>query len=135
MEYRPLTPNEYDRVRGLLSESGWRARVARTDRFIRMMENADRTVVAMEGNQVVGFARALRDDVSNGYISTVVVAADSRGQGIGSEMVKRLIGEDGDITWVLRAGKNSKGLWQKMGFEISEIAMERTRAAEKEAGQ
>jgi ribosomal protein S18 acetylase RimI-like enzyme len=75
----------------------------------------------------VGFARALCDEVSNGYISMVTVAADKRGQGVGRELVRQLIKGSAGITWVLRAGRNSSGFWNKMGFEKSEIAMERLR--------
>lgn len=135
MDYRSVAPADYEAVRQLLAQSGWQDRVSSREKFRKMMENADRTVVALEGAQVVGFARALCDDVSNGYISMVVVAADRRGRGIGAEMVRRLIGEDRDITWVLRAGKNSSGFWQKMGFRFSEIAMERIRISEQRSGR
>ena len=67
------------------------------------------------------------DEVSNGYISMVGVAADKRGQGIGCELVRQLIKEDAGITWVLRAGRESNKFWDKMGFRLSEIAMERVR--------
>jgi GNAT superfamily N-acetyltransferase len=102
--------------------------VADAEKFRRMMENADRTVVAFVGERVVGFARALCDDVSNGYIGTVAVAEDFRKQGVGRELVERLIGEDKSITWVLRAGRGSEPFWKKMGFNVSESAMERTRS-------
>jgi len=92
-----------------------------------MLGHANRTVLAMDKDRVVGFARALCDDASNGYVGTVAVAADKRGQGIGREMVHRLIGDDPSITWVLRAGRGSEEFWKKMGFEPSSIAMERTR--------
>ena len=51
-----------------------------------MMENTNRSVAAFEGLRIVGFARALCDEVTNGYVSMVAVAADKRGQGIGSEL-------------------------------------------------
>ena len=46
------------------------------DRFGRMLRGANRAIVAIEDTRVVGFARALFDGASNGYISTVAVAAD-----------------------------------------------------------
>jgi predicted GNAT family N-acyltransferase len=92
-----------------------------------MFENASRTIVAFEGERIVGFARALCDDASNGYIGTVAVAEDKRGHGIGREMVSQLMGDDPNITWVLRAGRGSEEFWRKMGFERSSVAMERTR--------
>lgn len=92
-----------------------------------MMENTDRAVVAVDGPRVVGFARALCDGVSNGYISVVAVAADRRGQGVGRELVRRLVGDDAGITWVLRAGRGSGGFWERVGFRPSAVAMERVR--------
>jgi len=76
---------------------------------------------------VIGFARALCDGVSSGYLSMVAVAEDRRGQGIGRELIGRLMGDDPLITWVLRAGRGSEAFWRKMGFAASETAMERTR--------
>ena len=133
MNYRPVTSNDYDAVRELLAHSGWQGRVKDVEKFRKMLDNADRTVIAIDDGQVVGFVRALCDDVSNGYISMVVVAEEKRGQGIGRELVTRLIGYNKDITWVLRAGKNSGDFWQKMGFSVSTIAMECTRPIELEA--
>jgi predicted N-acetyltransferase YhbS len=127
MEYRTVKPENYEAVRRFLAENGWEKRVADKEKFRKMMENADRTVVAFEGERIIGFARALCDGVSNGYIGTVAVAVDFRGRGIGRELVERLIGDDTNITWVLRAGRGSREFWEKMGFTASNIAMERTR--------
>lgn len=127
MDLRAITPADYQAVRELLAENGWEKRVADEDKFRLMMTNASRTVVALENNRVVGFARALCDEVSNGYIGTVIVAADFRKKGVGREMVKKLMGDDENITWVLRAGRESGEFWKKMGFAISEVAMEKTR--------
>jgi predicted N-acetyltransferase YhbS len=129
MDFRPITPADYKAVQRFLAENGWEKRVSDVEKFRKMMENASRTVVAFEGEKVIGFARALCDDVSNGYIGTVAVAEDKRGQGIGRELVERLIGNDRDITWVLRAGRGSEKFWKKMGFTVSEAAMEKTRIA------
>lgn len=127
MEFRPITRVDYEAVRQFLAANGWEKRVADAEKFYKMMENASRTVVAFEGEKVIGFARALCDDVSNGYIGTVAVAEDRRGQGIGRTLVEKLIGDDKNITWVLRAGRGSEAFWKKMGFTVSETAMEKTR--------
>src|SRR5438046_1238087 len=127
MEFRPMTPDDYEPVRQFLSEMGWHHRVADAEKFNAMIEKTSRAVVAVDGSRIVGFARALCDEVSNGYISMVGVAADKRRQGIGSELVRQLMREDAGITWVLRAGRGSSGFWEGMGFRPSEIAMERVR--------
>ena len=127
MIFRPAEPEDYEVIRQFLADNGWKRRVANPARFRIMMENADRTVVAFAGERVVGFARALCDNVSNGYIGTVVVAEGFRRKGVGRELVERLTGDDPRITWVLRAGRGSMEFWKKMGFTVSEFAMEKTR--------
>lgn len=128
MEYRPITPEDYEPVRGFLSEAGWRQRVADPEKFAKMLGHTGRTVVAFDGARVVGFARALCDEVSNGYISMVAVAPDRRGRGVGRELVRRLIGDDAGITWLLRAGRGSEAFWERVGFKPSRVAMERVRS-------
>jgi ribosomal protein S18 acetylase RimI-like enzyme len=102
--------------------------VNQVEQFRAMMEGADRTVVALDGERVVGFARALCDGATNGYISMVAVATDLRRQGIGRRLVEHLMRKDADaITWVLRAGHGSRGFWERLGFLASDVAMERVR--------
>jgi ribosomal protein S18 acetylase RimI-like enzyme len=127
MELRAVKPEDYEAVRRFLSEAGWEQRVRDPERFRRMMEETQRAAVAFEGSLVVGFARALCDGASNGYISMIAVAADRRGQGIGRKLVEYLTGDDRNITWILRAGRGSEGFWEKMGFKSSKVAMERVR--------
>jgi len=127
IEYRTAKESDHHAIRRFLSENGWETRVADADRFKKMVKNASRTVVALNDGEMIGFARALCDDASNGYIGTVAVAEEMRGRGIGREMVRRLLGDDTHITWVLRSGRDSGGFWKKMGFLPSTDAMERKR--------
>lgn len=127
MEFKAAQPEDYEAVRKFLAEAGWQARVRDPERFRKMMEGTARTVIAWDDSRVVGFARALCDGVSNGYISMVAVAASERGRGIGRKLIQSLTGDDTGITWVLRAGHGSIGFWEKMGFKTSEVAMEKVR--------
>ena len=127
MEFRTINSGDFEAVRQFLSEAGWQHRVADRQKFKKMIEHTSRNVAAFEGLRIVGFARALCDEVSNGYISMVAVAADKRGQGIGRELIRQLIKDDTHITWILRAGHGSDGFWTKMGFTRSTVAMERCR--------
>jgi predicted N-acetyltransferase YhbS len=129
--YKCIEPDDYEKVRQLLIDVGWQKRVQDSNRFERMMRGASRNVVAYEGERVVGFARALFDGATNGYISTASVAKDKQRQGIGRELVKRLmdVDEPEKITWVLRAGRGSDRFWEKIGFKRSEAAMEVVRKA------
>ena len=128
--FRSLALDDYEQVRQLVIQTGWAKRVHDRDRFRRMMDGANRTVVAVDDERIVGFARALFDNASNGYISMVAVAADCQGRGIGRELVKRLMDVQAphQITWVLRSARGSTGFWEKMGFRKSEVAMEIVRS-------
>jgi ribosomal protein S18 acetylase RimI-like enzyme len=129
--YRAFEPDDFAVLREFLANNGFGERVKDVDRFRAMINGADRTVVALDNGHVVGFARALCDDASNGYISMVAVAADLRGQGIGRQLVKHLTRGNDDITWVLRAGRESRGFWERLGFVASDLAMERVRRMRK----
>ena len=124
--YRPVRAGDYEQIRQLVIDTGWGKRVQDPERFRRMMEGANLTVVALEAERVIGFARALFDDASNAYISMVAVASNRQGRGIGRELVTRLmdVRAPRQITWVLRSARASTGFWEKMGFRKSDVAME-----------
>src|SRR4030095_5628860 len=125
--YRAIKLEDFEPVRQLLIDVGWRLRVEDQSRFAQMMRGATRTVVACNGDRVVGFGRALTDGASNGYISTLAVASDCRRLGIGTELVRRLMDVQvppGQLTWVLRAGHGSENFWSRLGFTRSDCAME-----------
>jgi ribosomal protein S18 acetylase RimI-like enzyme len=126
--YRPIEADDFAALRVFLANNGFAERVKDEKRFRAMITEADRTVIAIDDGRVVGFARALCDGVSNGYISMVAVAEGLRRQGIGRKLVEHLVQDDaGDITWVLRAGHGSHGFWERLGFVASDVTMERVR--------
>src|SRR5215470_16949906 len=85
--YRSAERGDYNAIRELLIAVGWERRVADVARFEQMMAGATRTAVALDGDRLVGFGRALTDGASNGYISTLAVARDYRRLGIGRALV------------------------------------------------
>src|SRR5215510_9566684 len=124
--YRPFQSGDLEPLHEFLANSGFAERVQDRDRLEAMIKRSDRTVIAFDEGRIVGFARALCDGVSNGYISMVAVAPELRRQGIGRQLVEHLTEEKGgSITWVLRAGRGSRAFWERLGFVASEIAMER----------
>lgn len=125
--YRSAEQRDYAAIGRLFIEVGWEHRVGDLSRFEKMITGATRTVVALEGDRLVGFGRALTDGASNGYISTLAVARDCQRQGIGRQLVARLMdpaAPHGSMTWVLRSAPGSEGFWQKIGFRPSTCAME-----------
>lgn len=125
---RDLHPGETESARLFLSQHGWGHRIGDAESFARLIHNSQRTAVALLGEQIVGFARAITDEVSNGYLSMVVVDDQQRRKGIGQALVEYVMGDNPDITWVLRAGREgAEAFFAGRGFEKSVIAMERQR--------
>ena len=129
MNIREIQSSEIEEARRLLSENGWGHRVSDASLFSQLLSKSQRAVVAVEGARVIGFARAICDDLSNGYLSMVVVAPDHRRRGIGRALVGAVMGDNPRITWVLRAGRPEEApFFERLGFVPSTVAMERNRA-------
>ena len=128
MEIRDLQPSEIEMARRFLRAQGWEHRIGDAAEFSRLIANTQRTAVAIIDGEIVGFARAITDGISNGYLSMVAVAAGFRRRGIGRALVTHIMGSDRSITWVLRAGREGAGaFFSKLGFVVSSVAMERVR--------
>ena len=126
MDIRAPQPHEVEPARLLLAANDWGPRVADPVVFRELLAKSQAVLVAVRDGQVIGFLRAITDGIFNGYISMVVVAEAERGKGVGSALVKAAIGENREMTWVLRAGRDGVSrFYEKLGFTASQVAMER----------
>lgn len=128
LNVRDLQPAETQSVRQFLGQHGWGHRTGSAEHFAQLIEHSQRTAVAVQGECIIGFARGITDGLSNGYLSMVVVDDQHRREGIGRALVEHIMGDNPDITWVLRAGREgAEAFFASLGFATSVIAMERPR--------
>lgn len=129
MNIQSIEPGQIEAVRQFLCANGWDRRVGDAAQFASLIRASQRTAVAIDATgEVVGFARAITDGLSNGYLSMVAVAPAHRRRGIGRRLVEHIMGSRPDLTWVLRAGREGAvEFFGALGFSVSTVAMEKLR--------
>jgi GNAT superfamily N-acetyltransferase len=129
IEYREGSAIDFDQLEALMTEVGWSARSSRA-RLEARVRGSHFVMSAWDGDALVGFARAISDGVSSGYVSDVAVRGDHRRQGIGAELVRRILADKPDIKFVLHADPKLHAFYAKLGFVEFPDILVRHRAGE-----
>lgn len=126
MQVRAIQPSEAVAAFELLRACGWSHRLTSIAEFKALLAASQRACVAVApGGQIVGFARAITDGLSNGYLSMVAVAPEYRGRGVGTALVTHVTAGPASITWVVRTGREGVAeFFARCGFRTSAVAME-----------
>ena len=78
-----------DRLRGGFF-AGWPTPPS-PETHLRLLHGSDQVVLALDGENVVGYITAISDGVLAAYIPHLEVLKAYQGQGIGSELVRRML--------------------------------------------
>jgi ribosomal protein S18 acetylase RimI-like enzyme len=116
IDYQDSHTLDLDQLAVLFNAVGWQKRTTDRDRLAQLVRGSLWVISAWDGEQLVGFARAISDGAFNAYISTVAVLPDYQRRGIGREIVRRLIeGHDG-IQFVLHANADAYPFYLHLGL-------------------
>lgn len=112
-----------EEVADVFRSSGIKRPVGELERIQRMIDNADVTVAAYEGDRLIGVARALTDFSYCCYLSDLAVCREYQKQGIGKELVRLLQSHLGEtVSIVLLSSPVALEYYPRIGFQHSDRA-------------
>lgn len=121
--YKINAPLEAAEVAEIFKSSGIKRPVDDLNRISKMIANADVLVSAWDGENPVGIARAITDDVYCCYLSDLAVRMDYQKMGIGKELVNVLKGHLGEeVMLLLLAAPSAMEYYPKIGFNKLDCA-------------
>lgn len=114
-----LTPPTADEFKTLYEETGWGA--YDNERFDRAIDGTWVFCSARDAHgQLVGIGRLISDGALHAFVTEMIVSNTARGQGIGSEILARLMGESrrrGVEDVQLFAARGRAPFYERNGFE------------------
>jgi GNAT superfamily N-acetyltransferase len=93
-------------------------------------ENSQITVFIYREGQLIGFGRAISDDVFQAAIYDVVVVPEYQSRGIGAIIIKTILDRLSDCNFILYASPGKEGFYQTLGFRKMKTGMALFRKAE-----
>lgn len=90
------------------------------ERLVEVMDSSYKRVWALDGDRVVGYINAISDGVLTAFIPWLEVHPDHQNQGVGSELVRRLVEQlDGMYSIDLCCDEHLVGYYERLGFFAS----------------
>ena len=108
---------DVDAVHAFISEQSYWGRGRPRERVERTIAGSSRVLGLYHDGEQIGFARAVSDGVTVGYLADVYVLPAFRGQGLGLELVREIVDGTGgrDVRWLLHTA-DAQGLYARLGF-------------------
>ncbi len=117
----PILDTPIDQIITLYRQAGWwKSPDAERDHVRRIITGSHCFLVALENDELVGMGRVISDGESDAYIQDVTVKTTCRKKGIGTQIVKRLVGriEADGLKWIgLIAERNTHEFYERIGFK------------------
>ncbi len=118
ISYKVNAKIEAHQLAELFSSSGIKRPVDDLNRVKRMIDHANLTITAWDGEKLVGVARAFTDFSFCCYLSDLAVDKEYQKQGIGHELVNEVLKQIGDESnLLLLAAPESMDYYPKIGFD------------------
>jgi GNAT superfamily N-acetyltransferase len=111
----------------LFRSVGWYRLLGNSGRLARLLEGSTEIVSVWDGDEMVGFARAISDQAAYGLISTVAVHPRWQGKGVARRLIAALLENNDGIRFSLSAVPGADALYSAVGFVPDERAMVRRR--------
>lgn len=94
---------------------------------LRILRGSSHVALALDGEQVIGFITAISDGVLSAYIPLLEVLPNYQGQGIGSELVRRMLDQLSSFYMVdLTCDPNLQPFYARLGMQPYSAMIART---------
>jgi ribosomal protein S18 acetylase RimI-like enzyme len=102
---------------------GWPAPLS-PERHLELLRGSHAVELALDGDAVVGFATAISDGVMSAFIPLLEVLPEYQHRGIGSELVRRLLGQLDDLYMIdLCCDVDLEPFYSTLGFQTLDRGM------------
>ncbi len=123
IRYQINAPLTAAQVADVFKSAGLKRPIDDLARIQRMIDNADTTVSAWDGDQLAGIGRAITDYSYCCYLSDLAVRPEYQKKGIGTDLIRRLQEHLGDeVSLLLVSAPSAEDYYSRIGFEKSERA-------------
>lgn len=118
--YSHNEPPDVSQLLGLFHQAPW-AKGRSLDEAKEMLRHTDLTLYAWDGDRLIGFGRVLTDFIYRATIWDVIVDRAYQGQGVGTEIVRRILNHPRlkkvELFWLCT---RRPGFYEKLGFSSKE---------------
>lgn len=118
MELRTFERAHLDGVIRICGVEGWDSYTGDAERTFRALSSSGVvTVVAVENDEVLGFAQVLTDGAIRAYLANMVVAKDRRGSGIGRKLIEAAFDRVTAVYVDLLAADDATGFYERFRYQ------------------